>query len=458
MRELIKSAAALCAAGFAASLAAVPLDKRTVSVRASAESVEAASVQVVSDTTTAPELTLRVNDPLMQVEMQATHDGAPKDWARVNFLPASVTVKAVTVYAPGTSLETQYPTVTLGGSTSKTVSRAASETYFAGADGTYATAAAVTYTFDSPITLTSDDPYTLSFNPAAGANPSGVYLVGFTATHDHEGSALAMGTGTAYRPYVAVGGGTATMNVYSAVITGDTALSAMLPSDFEDSADSLVELRFTSVPGGTVTGGTVTLDHSLEKAALFAYSMIPVGKGLPGGAAAEQSGTAVLKFPDEGPYVHTGPMTLSGNEVGGITLQAATSSTSSSPSVTLGTSTWDPKDFLVLCDIEQALLMPTVDNSGTTTSGTGWFETHEVLIPAGRSWYVNPPYHSQNERQLPTVAFGSAGLPPGACRRACHPGEIPHPDDKGLRHACAELCGRIYRRYGIGQGRSGAAH
>lgn len=403
MRELIKSAAALCAAGFAASLAAVSLDPRTVNVRASAASVEAASVQVVSDTTTAPELTLRVSDPLMQVEMQAT-DGAEKDWARVNFLPSKVTVTSVTVYAPGTGLETQYPTVTLGGSTSETVSRAASETYFAGADGTYATAAAVTYTFESAIELTSADSYTLTFNPAEDANPSGVHLVGFTATHDHEGSKLAIGTDTAYRPYVAVGGGTATMNVYSAVISGDTALSAMLPGDFEDSADSLVELRFTSAPGGTVT-----LDRSLKEAALFAYSKIPVGKGLPGSTATEQSGTAVLKFPDEGTYKHTGPMTLSGDEVGGITLQAMTeSATSSSPSVALGTSAWNPKDFMVLCDIEQALLMPTVGNSGTDTPGTGWFETHEVLIPAGRSWYVNPPYHSQNERQLPTVAFGSA--------------------------------------------------
>lgn len=402
MRELMKSATALCAVGLAAaSLAAVSPVSREVNVRASAASVEAASVRVVSDTTTAPELTLRVSDPLMQVEMQAT-DGAKKDWARVNFLPASVTVKSVTVYAPGTGLETHYPTVTLGESTSKPGSRAASETYFAGADGTYATAAAVTYTFNSPITLTSDAAYTLTFNPAAGANPSGVYLVGFTATHDHKKSALAMGTGTAYRPYVAVGGGTATMNVYSAVITEDTALSAMLPGDFADSADSLVELRFTSA-----SGGTVTLDRDLKNAALFAYSRIPVGKGLPGGAA-EQSGTAVLKFPDEGTYVHTGPMTLSGNEDGGITLQAETSATSSSPSVALGKSAWNPKDFLVLCDIEQALLMPTVGGSGTDTPGTGWFETHEVLIPAGRSWYVKPPYHSQNERQLPTVAFGSA--------------------------------------------------
>ncbi len=403
MRELMKSATALCAVGLAAaSLAAVSPVSRKVNVRASAASVEAASVRVVSDTTTAPELTLRVSDPLMQVEMQATQEGAEKDWARVNFLPAKVTVTSVTVYAPGTGLETHYPTVTLGESTSKTVSRAASETYFAGADGTYATAAAVTYTFDSPITLTSDALYTLTFNPAAGANSSGVYLVGFTATHDHEGSELAIGTGTAYRPYVAVGGGTATMNVYSAVIAGDTALSAMLPSDFEDSADSLVELRFKDL------GGTVTLDHSLEKAALFAYSMIPVGKGLPGSTATDQSGTAVLKFPDAGTNKHTGPMTLSGNEAGGITLQAETSATSSSPSVALGTSAWNPKDFLVLCDIEQALLMPTVGGSETTTSGTGWFETHEVLIPAGRSWYVKPPYHSQNERQLPTVAFGSA--------------------------------------------------
>lgn len=402
MRELMKSATALCAVGLAAaSSAAVSPVSPEVNVRASAASVEAASVQVVSDTTTAPKLTLRVNDPLMQVEMQAT-DGAEKDWARVNFLPSEVTVTSVTVYAPGTSLETHYPTVTLGRSTSGTGSRAASETYFAGADGTYATAAAVTYTFDSPIKLTSDADYTLSFNPAAGANPSGVYLVGFTATHDHKESALAMGTGTAYRPYVAVGGGTATMKVYSAVISGDTALSAMLPSDFEDSADSLVELRFKDL------GGTVTLDRDLKNAALFAYSTIPVGKGLPGSAATDQSGTAVLKFPDEDKYVHTGPMTLSGNEVGGITLQAMTTESASSPSVALGSSTWNPKDFMVLCDVEQALLMPTVDGSGTTTSGTGWFETHEVLIPAGRSWYVNPPYHSQNERQLPTVAFGSA--------------------------------------------------
>lgn len=402
MRELIKSATALCAVGLAAaSSVAVSPVSREVNVRASAASVEAASVQVVSDNTAAPGLTLRVSDPLMQVEMQAT-DGAEKDWARVNFLPASVTVKSVTVYAPGTSLETQYPTVTLGESTSKTVSRAASETYFAGADGTYATAAAVTYTFESAIELTSDALHTLTFNPAEDANPSGVHLVGFTATHDHEESALAMGTGTAYRPYVAVGGGTATMNVYSAVITEDTALSAMLPDDFEDSADSLVELRFTSA-----SGGTVTLDRSLEKAALFAYSKIPVGKGLPGGAA-EQSGTAVLKFPDEGTYEHTGPMTLSGDEFGGITLQAMTTEFASSPSVALDNSTWNPKDFLVLCDVEQALLMPTVGGSGTTASGTGWFETHEVLIPAGRSWYVKPPYHSQNERQLPTVAFGSA--------------------------------------------------
>lgn len=403
MRELMKSATALCAVGLAAaSSVAVSPVSRTVNVRASAESVEAASVQVVSDTTTAPKLTLRVSDPLMQVEMQATQEGAEKDWARVNFLPSEVTVTSVTVYAPGTSLETHYPTVTLGRSTSGTGSRAASETYFAGADGTYATAAAVTYTFDSPIKLTSDADYTLSFNPAAGANPSGVYLVGFTATHDHKESALAMGTGTAYRPYVAVGGGTATMNVYSAVISGDTALSAMLPSDFEDSADSLVELRFKDL------GGTVTLDRDLKNAALFAYSTIPVGKGLPGSAATDQSGTAVLKFPDEDKYVHTGPMTLSGSEGGGITLQAKTTESASSPSVALGTSAWNPKDFLVLCDIEQALLMPTGGNSGTDTPGTGWFETHEVLIPAGRSWYVNPPYHSQNERQLPTVAFGSA--------------------------------------------------
>lgn len=411
MRELMKSATALCAVGLAAaSLAAVSPVSRKVNVRASAESVEAASVQVVSDTTTAPKLTLRVSDPLMRVEMQATQEGAEKDWARVNFLPAKVTVTSVTVYAPGTGLETHYPTVTLGESTSKTVSRAASETYFAGADGMYATAAAVTYTFDSPITLTSDALYTLTFNLAAGANPSGVSLVGFTATHDHERSALAMGTDTAYRPYVAVGGGTATMNVYSAEIEDGEghSLSDILPkpaADAEDTADSvdtLVELRFKKL------GGTVTLDRNLKNAALFAYSKIPVGKGLPGGAAAEQSGTAVLKFPDTGPYVHTGPMTLSGDEVGGITLQAKTTATSSSPSVALGTSAWNPKDFLVLCDIEQALLMPTVGGSETTASGTGWFETHEVLIPAGRSWYVNPPYHSQNERQLPTVAFGSA--------------------------------------------------
>lgn len=425
MRELIKSAAALCAVGFAAaSLTAVSPESRTVNVRASAVSVEAASVksvQVVSDTTTAPELTLRVNDPLMQVEMQevemqATHDGAEKDWARVNFLPSEVTVKSVTVYAPGTSLATHYPTVTLNRTdasetySSSAVSPAASETYFAGADGTYATAAAVTYTFDSPIKLTSAASYTLTFNPAKDANPSDVYLVGFKATHDHKGSALAMGTDTAYRPYVAVGGGTAIMNVYSAEIEDGKvhSLSDILPkpaADAEDTADSvdtLVELRFKDL------GGTVTLDRNLKNAALFAYSKIPVGKGLPGSTAAEQSGTAVLKFPDEDKYVHTGPMTLSGDEGGGITLQAETSATSSSPSVALGTSAWNPKDFLVLCDVEQALLMPTVGGSETTTSGTGWFETHEVLIPAGRSWYVKPPWHSENERQLPTVAFGSA--------------------------------------------------
>lgn len=398
MRQLIKSAAALCAAGLAAaSLAAVPLGERTVSVRASAESVEAASVATVSDTAAYPTLRLRVNDPLMQVAMQATHDGALKDWARVNFLPASVTVTSVTVYAPGTSLKTHYPTVTLDGRTSETGSRAASETYFAGADRTYVTAAAVTYTFDPAITLTSDTVYDLTFNPAADA--SGVTLAGFKAMHDHKGSELALGASAEYRPYVTLGGGSASMKVYSAVIDGDTALSAMLPSDFEDSADSLVELRFTSA-----SGGTVTLDRSLKEAALFAYSKIPVGKGLPGSAATEQSGTAVLKFPDAGTYKHTGPMTLSGNGTGGITLQAATSS----PSVALGKSAWNPKDFLVLCDIEQALLMPTGDGSGTTASEPGWFETHEVLIPAGRSWYVSPPEHSQKERQLPTVVFGSA--------------------------------------------------
>lgn len=402
MRQLIKSAAALCAAGFAAaSLAAVSPVERTVSVRASAESVEAASVATVSDTAAAPTLRLRVNDPLMQVAMQATHDGALKDWARVNFLPSAVTVTSVTVCAPGTSLETHYPTVTLGERTSKTVSRAASETYFAGADGTYVTAAAVTYTFDSPIELTSDTVYSLTFNPAADA--SGVTLAGFKAVHDHEGSELALGASAEYRPYVTLGGGSASMKVYSAVIAGDTALSAMLPNDFEDSADSLVELRFTSA-----SGGTVTLDRSLEKAALFAYSTFLVGKGLPGSAATEQSGSAVLKFPDAGTYKHTGPMTLSGNGTGGITLQASSSSETSSPSVALGTSAWNPKDFLVLCDVEQALLMPTVGGSGATTSGTGWFETHEVLIPAGRSWYVNPPYHSENGRQLPNIAFGSA--------------------------------------------------
>ena len=278
----------------------------------------------------------------------------------INFNPSSLTVSSIALgFVPRT--DGAYPQTFKVDDTTFTQSRVGAETTVTDEDGVGYPVVFVTYTGSA--TLTTDDAHTLS-----GLGATGVGTMASLCTVDGAIHAIVTGEARLTRHVITITDG------------GSHSLSDELGEDFKDGQDTVVVVEFSG------NGGTLTLDKSLAQSPFVAGSSVPKSE-------TTDAAEAVLQFVDNVSLM--GPFTLrDGTTVGGITLQA--------PASGGGTNSWNPADFLLLCDLTLAAPLP-----ASQEGNANWFENHTVPIPAGRTVRLELPAGT-DEARLPTLAFAAA--------------------------------------------------
>ena len=297
------------------------------------------------------------------------------EWRPIVFVPPTVTVTAISVAVPGTEAPA-FITVTpvvAEGETATSVrfdldDDAASETVsLVGADGIAHTATLRTYKNATGVPLTPDQACAFRFDDAqTGTAISNFY------TFDGAPHLRVTGTADITRHVLTIDGG------------AEYTLSNLLGTGFEDKGDHVIVVEFSG------SGGTLQMDAPLQNAPLVIGSSVSSTKA----AVSFDSAFAV-------------PLSLRDGEGGKGGL-----------SLTFGTNApFNPSALLLACDV-------TLKSPVNLPEGA-WLATHDVPIPAGRTFRLELASPVGSEDNLPNLSFADASSVLELASDAASPEENP---------------------------------
>ena len=279
------------------------------------------------------------------------------EWRPVAFVPPKVTVTAISVAIPGTDAPASI-TVTPAGVTFTPTGDAESVT-LTDTDGSTVTATLRTYENTDGVTLEPDQPCAFRFDDAqTGTAIRNFYTFG-DVPHLRVPHLRITGTADITRHVITISNG------------AEHTLSDLLGTGFEDKGDHVIVVEFSG------SGGTLTMDAPLQEAPLVIGSSV---------SSTEASTEAAVSFDSD----FAVPLSLRDGEGGKGGL-----------SLTFGTNaSFNPSALLLACDV-------TLKSPVNLPAGA-WLATHDVPIPAGRTFRLELASPVGSEDNLPNLSFADA--------------------------------------------------
>ena len=313
-------------------------------------------------------LTFRLGDETFDKTIELEGVARP-----IAFVPPAVKVSGVTLAIPGNVRPKTVTLVTEQGRLRLANPRAREALELRTVEGTTLNATAVTYSAEDgeSLTLAADTAVTLVFSEAAAA---GVEI----------GRLCLVAEGT---PHLRVKGEAAVTRHILTIDDGtEASLDALLKEEtgYEDAGDHIIVAEFAGA------GGSLKIDRPISASPLVLGSAVP----------AEQ---AQVHFPGTDGATFSAPLTLRDgeDETGALTGARGGVSLFGPSEGVVPLSVFNPSAFLLQCDATLRTPLP-YDEAGVT----GWFRSHDVVIPAGRTLRLQLDSAVANqEGQLPNVAF-----------------------------------------------------
>ena len=314
-------------------------------------------------------LTFRLGDETFDKTIELEGGGARP----IAFVPPAVEVSGVTLAIPGNVRPKTVTLVTEQGERLRLANPRAGEALeLRTVEGTTLTATAVTYSAETgSLTLAAGDTVRLDFSEAAaeGVDVGRLCLVAEGAPHLRvEGEA------------------TVTRHILTITNGAEASLDAFLTEEqgYADAGDHIIVAEFAG------EGGSLAIDRSISASPLVLGSVVP----------AEQ---AEVRFLGANGATFSAPLTLRDgeDETGALTGARGGVSLFGPSEGVAPLSVFNPSAFLLQCDATLRTPLP-YDEAGVT----GWFRSHDVVIPAGRTLRIQFDTTVANqEGQLPNVAF-----------------------------------------------------
>ena len=312
-------------------------------------------------------LTFRLGDETFDKTIELEGGARP-----IAFVPPAVEVSGVTLAIPGNVRPKTVTLVTEQGRLRLANPRAGEALELRTVEGTTLTATAVTYSAETgSLTLAAGDAVTLDFLEAAaeGVDVGTLYVVAAGAPHLRvEGEA------------------TVTRHILTITDGAEASLAAFLTKEqgYEDAGDHIIVAEFAGA------GGSLAIDRSISASPLVLGSVV----------SADQ---AEVRFLGENGATFSAPLTLrdGAGDSGELTGARGGVSLFGPSGEVVPLSVFNPSAFLLQCDATLRTPLP-YDEAGVT----GWFRTHDVVIPAGRTLRIQfDTTVTDQEGQLPNVAF-----------------------------------------------------
>ena len=282
-------------------------------------------------------------------------DETVTEWRPVAFVPPTVKVTAISVAIPGSDAPASITVTPDGGASTPFKLAEGTETVsLVGADGIAAAATLRTYKSTTGVTLQPDHDCAFRFD----ASQVGTAVRNFYTIN---GAPHLRVTGTA----------TITRHVLTIDDGGEYTLTGLLGTGFEDKGDHVIVVEFFGA------GGTLSVDQPLEKAPLVIGSSV---------SSTEASTEAAVSFDS----AFAVPLSLRDGEGGKGGL-----------SLTFGTNaSFNPSALLLACDVTL--------KSPVNLPADAWLATHDVPIPAGRTFRLELDQPVGSEKNLPNLSFADA--------------------------------------------------
>ena len=303
-------------------------------------------------TSEATGLSFKLNAETFDKAIQLETDQLETEWRPVAFVPPKVQVTEVAVAIPGTDAPA-FITVTPkdGDSVEFRLGDASETVSLVGADGIAHTATLCTYKNATGVTLQPDQDYAFRFDDSqVGTTPRNFYTFGGV-------------------PHLRVTG-TASITRHVLTISDGEEHSFATLANFDESKDQADQVFVVEFSG---SGGTLQMNAPLQNAPLVIGSSVSSTKA----AVSFDSDFAV-------------PLSLRDGEgdKGGLSLTFGTNAS------------FNPSALLLACDV--TLKSPVYLPEGA------WLATHDVPIPAGRTFRLELASPVDSEDNLPNLSFADA--------------------------------------------------
>ena len=318
----------------------------------------------VRPTSEATDLSFKLNTETFDKAIGLDGSGGPAsetvaEWRPVAFVPPKVTVTAISVAIPGTEAPASLTVTPKDGEpVTFTPTKDAESVTLTDTDGSTATATLRTYKHATGVTLTPDKACGFVFDDTeVGTAPRNFYTFDGVPHLRIEGSA------------------TITRHVLGISDGGEHSFATLANFDeSKDQADQVFVVEFSDA------GGTLQMNAPLQHAPLVIGSSVSSTE-----AATEASTKAAVSFDSD----FTVPLSLRDGEGGKGGL-----------SLTFGTNAFNPSALLLACDVTL--------KSPVYLPADAWLATHDVPIPAGRTFRLELDQPVGSENNLPNLSFADA--------------------------------------------------
>ena len=285
-------------------------------------------------------------------------DGGPADetvteWRPVAFVPPTVKVTAISVAIPGSDAPASITVTPDGGASTPFKLAEGTETVsLVGADGIAAAATLRTYKSTTGVTLQPDHDCAFRFD----ASQVGTAVRNFYTING--------------APHLRVSGSaTITRHVLTINDGREYTLSNLLGTGFEDKGDHVIVVEFSG------EGGTLNVDGTLDHAPLVLGTSV-------------KSESAKVSFAECSSFTTSLSLRDGEGDKGGLSLTFGTNAS------------FNPSALLLACDVTL--------KSPVYLPADAWLATHDVPIPAGRTFRLELASPVGSEDNLPNLSFADA--------------------------------------------------
>ena len=346
------------------ALATAPLFAETTFRYSTLDRVGELAVRPTSETTG---LSFTLSDETFDKAIGLDGPGRPAgetvtEWRPVAFVPSTVTVTEIAVAIPGTEAPASL-TVTPAGVTF-TLTKDAESVTLTDTDGSTATATLRTYKNTDGVTLDPGKPCAFRFaDSQTGTAISNFYTFGDKVPH-----LRVTGTASITRHVLTIKDGEE--HGYGAL------LHEQAPT-YSDAADHVVIVEFSG------EGGRLNMDSGMNNSPLVIGSSVSLTEASTKAAVSFDSDFAV-------------PLSLRDGEggKGGVSLTFGTNAS------------FNPSALLLACDV--TLKSPVYLPEDLPEEEEAWLATHDVPIPAGRTFRLELDQPVDSEDNLPNLSFADA--------------------------------------------------